>query len=140
MRILVVVFSLLVIVSCKKEGCTDGIAVNYDNAAKKDDGTCSYESQVSFWFNQSISSLFVNSYGVTTLYVYINDELVGDIPATDWKVGPDCGGDNFTVTLDLGATPTKTMAYLVNDQNGTQRFDGSIQAAANDCESIQLKY
>lgn len=28
--------------SCKKEGCTDSTATNYDVEAKKDDGTCVY--------------------------------------------------------------------------------------------------
>uniref|UniRef100_UPI00404B8176 hypothetical protein n=1 Tax=Flavobacterium sp. TaxID=239 RepID=UPI00404B8176 len=30
-------------VSCKKEGCTDETATNYDSKAKKDDGSCEYE-------------------------------------------------------------------------------------------------
>ena len=29
-------------VSCKKEGCTDQLAINYSDAAKKDDGSCKY--------------------------------------------------------------------------------------------------
>lgn len=28
--------------SCKKEGCTDATATNYDSKAKKDNGTCAY--------------------------------------------------------------------------------------------------
>jgi hypothetical protein len=30
--------------SCKKEGCTDKNALNYDSKAKKDDGTCKYDT------------------------------------------------------------------------------------------------
>ena len=30
-------------VSCKKEGCTDETALNYNEDAKKDDGSCTYE-------------------------------------------------------------------------------------------------
>lgn len=30
--------------SCKKEGCTDAIATNYDEDADEDDGTCEYVS------------------------------------------------------------------------------------------------
>lgn len=29
---------------CKKEGCTDPLALNYDEDAKKDDGSCEYEN------------------------------------------------------------------------------------------------
>lgn len=31
--------------SCKKEGCTDSDAINYDEDAKKDDGSCEYEEE-----------------------------------------------------------------------------------------------
>lgn len=34
--------SLITFVSCKKEGCTDTTATNYNSEAKKDDGSCVY--------------------------------------------------------------------------------------------------
>lgn len=39
-RILLIGIMLLGIMSCKKEGCTDSAAINYDAEAKKDDGSC----------------------------------------------------------------------------------------------------
>lgn len=50
--------STLVFASCKKEGCTDENALNYNDKAKKDDGSCTYES---------------NTYSIPTTYVF-NDE------------------------------------------------------------------
>lgn len=35
----------LTTVSCKKEGCTDETALNYNDKAKKDDGSCTYEEE-----------------------------------------------------------------------------------------------
>jgi hypothetical protein len=35
-----------VITSCKKKGCTDAAASNYDANAKRDDGTCTYDPHV----------------------------------------------------------------------------------------------
>ncbi len=37
--------STLFLNSCKKEGCTDPIATNYSEKAKKDDGSCTYAPQ-----------------------------------------------------------------------------------------------
>lgn len=43
--LLVAVLTLSVVAtSCKKKGCTDENAINYSEEAKKDDGSCSYES------------------------------------------------------------------------------------------------
>jgi len=38
----VALITMLVIKSCKKEGCTDPAATNYDSKAKKNDGSCIY--------------------------------------------------------------------------------------------------
>lgn len=35
-------FVAVLATGCKKEGCTDSAANNYDSEAKKDDGTCTY--------------------------------------------------------------------------------------------------
>ena len=39
--------------SCRKEGCTDETAFNYNEEAKKDDGTCQYENTATIKFTQS---------------------------------------------------------------------------------------
>ena len=48
MKTIVKMFPLLlavgiITVSCKKEGCTDEAAINFNQEAKKDDGSCEYE-------------------------------------------------------------------------------------------------
>jgi rhodanese-related sulfurtransferase len=37
---------LIAFTSCKKDGCTDPLANNYDEDAKKDDGTCLYDAVI----------------------------------------------------------------------------------------------
>lgn len=39
------VMGSLTLASCKKEGCTDQTAINYNDEAKKDDGSCEYLTQ-----------------------------------------------------------------------------------------------
>lgn len=41
-KLVILTSVLIVLVSCKKEGCTDPIANNYKSSAKKDNGSCTY--------------------------------------------------------------------------------------------------
>lgn len=50
---------LLMATSCKKEGCTDDTALNYDAKAKKDDNSCEY-------------AIVEESYTIPTTYVYVD--------------------------------------------------------------------
>ena len=72
----ILVLSLLVI-SCKKEGCMDSSATNYDPDAKKDDGSCvfpdprdpylgSYWVTDSMWLSGSFYSLDTYALSITT--------------------------------------------------------------------------
>ena len=52
---------LPLVMSCKKEGCTDSTAINYNVEAKKDDGTCKYSST-----NKSVIEISSNITSDTT--------------------------------------------------------------------------
>ncbi|MCC5923342.1 MAG: DUF5011 domain-containing protein [Crocinitomicaceae bacterium] len=41
---LVILVSLLVLPSCRRKGCTDEAAINYDEKAKRDDGSCEFDT------------------------------------------------------------------------------------------------
>ncbi len=45
MRKLLLILGLVlpIVISCKKQGCTDPTAINYNEHAEKDDGTCDYD-------------------------------------------------------------------------------------------------
>jgi len=61
---LTLLFSLLLIgtaVSCKKEGCTDEAANNYDAEAKKDNGACTYDPVMATLTTSIVSGIGVNS-------------------------------------------------------------------------------
>ena len=50
----IVGMSLILSTSCRKEGCTDETAFNYNEEAKKDDGTCKYDNSVTIKFTHDI--------------------------------------------------------------------------------------
>lgn len=138
--ILFIVSFSLVVLSCKKEGCMNENATNYDAEVKKDDGSCHFEAKTSFWFSEGVSEFLVGPYEVTALTVYMDDVSVGTMDPADWKVGPDCNGENFTVVTDLGGFTGKKYSYSVRDNNGTQQFYGTVSLVGNDCKSVELKW
>jgi len=67
--ILILFMGLAMLSSCKKNGCTDETADNYDNNAKTDDGTCTYtdimdveEIDASFTPYSNVSTYFDENY------------------------------------------------------------------------------
>lgn len=98
------------------------------------------QSQVSFWFKESISNYLMNIEGSTSLSIYIDEQLKGNIPISEWKPGPDCGGLNFTTTVELGKEDSKNFNYIVRDQSGDDKFNGTFTAENESCLSIELVF
>lgn len=68
--LLTVLLSAPLFTACKKEGCTDETALNYDEKAKKDDGSCEYGETPVVTFN-------ISSPAEGTVY-YIGDTVYLD--------------------------------------------------------------
>lgn len=62
-RFLILLTSVTVFFACNRKGCTDPLAINYEEKAKKDDGSCVYEPQteVTVHFNHIFNSQTLNS-------------------------------------------------------------------------------
>ncbi|MDA7803276.1 hypothetical protein N8987_01700 [Crocinitomix sp.] len=125
-----------VFISCKKEGCINENAANYDSEAKKDDGSCNYEASVSFWFNEEVA----DGLSGAELNIAMNEKFVGTMDATDWKTGPDCGGENYTIVIDLEGNSNESFAYSIANNFGMHMFDGTVTLIPNDCISEQLEF
>lgn len=79
----------LALTSCKKEGCTDSTAINYDADAKKDDGSCNYASSTlvidmshqvdgvdAIMNSLDYMSPFGNEYSITKCRYFISDVVL----------------------------------------------------------------
>lgn len=90
----IVAIATLAFTSCKKEGCTDEYATNYNEKAKEDDGTCEYTSMnVALHFhlmdgnnetglNQNLTDDFGNTYQITRFDFYVSKPYVTDMDDT----------------------------------------------------------
>jgi hypothetical protein len=136
------VFYLMVLSSCKKEGCTDAIATNFNEEASKDDGSCTYDATVNFWYNQATSQNLQND-EIISLTVYVDNQVIGSYASNVFFNGsPSCGQSSLvSKSLDLGKAKTKTANYRVIDDigdeiwSGTATFDASVE-----CTSYELTY
>ncbi len=76
MKFLITLTLALLILSCKKKGCTDSIAINYNSQAKKDDGSCEYLAQSESEECEALSDFeHIKYFGFTLIDTYWDDPL-----------------------------------------------------------------
>ena len=63
-KLIIFIFSVVLLGSCGKEGCNDPQAKNYDSSVKKDDGTCLY-SVLGDW---ELQTYILNGDDLTTTF------------------------------------------------------------------------
>lgn len=141
LTILLLIAGTTLFSGCKKEGCTDPDSKTYNADAKKDNGTCSYEGRVVFWFGQS-ASLGLQNDGATTLTYYVDGQVVGSsATSVYWTGSPDCGQNgSITITKDLGSVKNKSYTYSVKDQTGFEYWSGVLNFTANTCSAVELTW
>lgn len=135
----ILVVSLLF--SCKKEGCTDESATNTTSGAKKDDGSCTYESKVVFWHTATTRSVMSNN-GISSLNYYLDGTLLGTKGTTTvFPSAPDCDNESaFVRSIAYDENPNKVLTYEVTDQSGSVAFSGTISFENGKCIHQELTY
>lgn len=125
--ILIIFVSSLILLSCKKEdqkifGCTDPSATNYNASATDDNGSCTYNGNVTFWYNSNGTNATVNiggQVGYITSYYPGND--------------PSCGSTgcaNFT--LGVGS-------YNYSASSTFSNWSGTVSVTKNGCKLVLLQ-
>lgn len=90
---------IIIVVGCKKEGCTDPLALNFDSEAKKKSG-CLYQLDWALWFSEQTAISFTND-GVTEFKVVkgigMDAVTIGYFDVTSFSASsPNCGDGAFT--------------------------------------------
>lgn len=127
-------------VGCKKPGCVDGDATNYNEKAKTDDGSCVYEGTVLFWYGEDAAEEMVDD-DADILTFYIDGKSIGSTEANlFWGSQPECGGSGtITSVRNLGNSLSYSGTYKVVDQDGFVHYQGVADFKANTCQAIELK-
>lgn len=129
----------LLIFSCSKPGCTDPIAKNYSSSAKKDDGSCTYETKLIFW--QDLAA--ANSWGplsVTSLKYYVDGNYIGSSIATEYYTSqPSCSAaGQASYTINLGKNTSQSVNIKVTDQTGFTWYDEFVTVTNAECNYYQV--
>jgi hypothetical protein len=129
------------VTSCKKAGCTDSVASNYSDAAKKDDGSCTYSEKLIFWQDMAAATSWVNL-GVTNLKFYVNGQYVGSSLASEYMVdgvAPNCSSNGqASYTIDFGKNKTTSVQVKVTDETDFVWYDEPITVTAGSCNYYQV--
>lgn len=158
MKIIHVVFLLIgfgIFVGCKKDdkdpvaptvsGCTDASAVNYDESANLDDGSCTYnyQSTISFWQDFSSSQDLQAAEYAGFVRVYIDGVSSGTFQSDLYSaVEPPCGNGISVHTVSLGNSQSGSVQYDLRYYDGISAWvvfqNGTIDLTANGCASQQI--
>ena len=137
-------FSLILLTfmlfSCRKQGCRDPLATNYDaKASNQFPCCCTYEGKCTFWFDQATSDSLINN-NVDTLFIWLQNDIAGIIPTTNWvEAEPQCGSEQgATITLDMSSSSKLGMDCRVKASGGGQYWQLNIGFAGGLCKIEEL--
>jgi len=120
------VFSVFILSSCRRDvrGCTDPNAINYNNTATYNDGSCQYEGSVVFWHDENVGA-------ITTVYISgYSNQIALFYPGT----APTCG-DAGCATFVL---PRGNYSYTATTGPGGYFWSGTVTVYTNDCSDVLL--
>lgn len=112
----------LVFTACKKEGCTDSTATNYDENAVDDDGSCLYVTSTDTSSNVNVGTTDTTTTADTTTtktYEHIVASFLDSskwtktwlLPFSDSTMGFDFSANNFVDSLRDGYLNMSTMTF-----------------------------
>ena len=145
--LLFVAVGLLTLASCKKKGCTDANAFNYDVTAEKDDESCTYHATGVFYYTQDTYLAKLVSPPITELEYFIDGTSIGTFQSDNGWVAasdpiPNCSSAGFAqVDVDMGAQAQKLHTYEARDPNNGDAviFSGELVFEGGTCHAILLE-
>ncbi len=121
-------------VSCKKKGCTDPLANNYNEKAKKDDGTCNYDPTIYEAGDITTNTTFTDK----------NIKICDDISVSAGLTIPAgttiimCAGASINVTSTgyINAVGTATEPIIIKGETETPGFWEGLAIFSNNPNNV----
>jgi len=117
--ILSVLLLSICLCSCKKLGCTDQNAMNFEKEAKKNDQSCAYEGSVGIWFDTVKAQEYAVDSVITLIY-FVDGNNVGTISSGQYSnVLPTCDSPEvLTVEFNMGKVSSAAHSLIVKRETG----------------------
>lgn len=123
--------------SCKKKGCMDSSAVNYNAKAKKDDGSCLYKPTITMngqaTVNINVGSSYTDAGATAT-----NKDGSTVTVTTDNQVDSSIVGTYYVNYSASNANGTSTAKRTVNVIIGAENWTGVTWALTTTCSGTQF--
>jgi hypothetical protein len=129
----------LLIFSCSKPGCTDPSAKNYNISAKKNDGSCTYQTKLIFWQDLAAAESWA-PLNVTSLKYYVNGVYIGSSVANEYYPSqPSCAASGqASYTIDLGKNTSGSVNIKVTDQTDYTWYDEYVNVTNAECNYYRV--
>lgn len=129
---------------CKKEGCRVTSASNFDDKAKKEDGSCQFTGSTYTYISNTTKNDLLGD-GIDLVNVYIDGALTGFIEISGYSSNSSspCNSSNVGAkTLNwTGNSPYKSFNVEYRDASTDVLVDNtSVNVNAKSCNSSTLSY
>lgn len=118
----------------------DDEATNYDEKAKKSDGSCKYEASILWWYNDVTSNWLENTVNTSQIKIKVDNIVIATSDVTNfWSQAPSCGdAGSLTYGIEMVNIKQSTVSYYVQDDNKNSLWSGDVVLTPNDCIQIKL--
>ncbi len=97
---IIILISFLSFSSCKREGCTDSLALNYEEGKNKDDGSCVYGTVLFYTTNDSYFNSGSTEELVEKPFLTVNGKFVDSLHGARNIIPVNCD-EELTIAYDF---------------------------------------